>query len=378
MNKLKESINNHSFSPDRIFIQTQSEIQKRLRRQLIVNRWNKAAVGVWAALFIAIVIRLALFNANVPESVSLQSNAPTANASTVPIIVENSTQNLQPYAMVSLDINPSIYFYLDRSGNVTGFEAVNADAKRLDLESLVGKSAEDALVDAILLAKSAGFIPWTDQNPDYILVATAILDRTDLSADLFQDRLDAAILYEFSNYSWFNRQLQFILIKSNWLIKQNADQVGDTLGWYILKQIHVSGSQDYESLSEFFENDDVRAELDRQTHVYWLYQGQSEEEIEDEDDFSDFSDEDDDQDHTSDRTTNDDDRDDEDDETVSSGTDHSTVTQQEQPENDEPEIIELEDDVDHEDDFESTSFSESDEVDPSSTSDEHEEESGTD
>lgn len=44
----------------------------------------------------------------------------------------------------------------------------------------------------------------------------------------------------------------------------------------------------------------------------------------------------------------------------------------------EAEIIELEDDVDHEDDSESTSFSESDEVDPSSTSDEHEEESGTD
>ena len=49
--------------------------------------------------------------------------------------------NLKAYALVSLDINPSIEFELDENKNIINIYTINTDAKSIDLEDIKGLKA---------------------------------------------------------------------------------------------------------------------------------------------------------------------------------------------------------------------------------------------
>ena len=54
--------------------------------------------------------------------------------------------NLKAYALVSLDINPSIEFELDENKNIINIYTINTDAKSIDLEDIKGLNIEEGVI----------------------------------------------------------------------------------------------------------------------------------------------------------------------------------------------------------------------------------------
>ena len=156
MTKLNDSIQAHAFNEENIL----TRVLKPRRRSL----WLTASVA--AALVVAIV------------ALALSSGilAPARQA----------------YAMVSLDINPSLEIYTDEDGQVVEVKAINEDAESLSLAGLVGKPVDKVVAILIERATEAGFITDGDDVDDYVIVSTAILSD-DPDAELKQDNLGRMI-----------------------------------------------------------------------------------------------------------------------------------------------------------------------------------------
>lgn len=61
----------------------------------------------------------------------------------VPIVKNNTTGGA--YALMSIDINPSIEFELDKNKNIVNVYGVNDDGKTINLEELKGKTLEEGI-----------------------------------------------------------------------------------------------------------------------------------------------------------------------------------------------------------------------------------------
>lgn len=61
----------------------------------------------------------------------------------VPIVKNNTTGGV--YALMSIDVNPSIEFELDENKNIINVYGVNDDGKTINLEELKGKTLEDGI-----------------------------------------------------------------------------------------------------------------------------------------------------------------------------------------------------------------------------------------
>ena len=61
----------------------------------------------------------------------------------VPIVKNNTTSGV--YALMSIDINPSIEFELDQNKNIVNVYGVNDDGKSIDLEDLKGKTLDEGI-----------------------------------------------------------------------------------------------------------------------------------------------------------------------------------------------------------------------------------------
>ena len=61
----------------------------------------------------------------------------------VPIVKNNTTSGV--YALMSIDINPSIEFELDQNKNIVNVYGVNDDGKSINLEDLKGKTLDEGI-----------------------------------------------------------------------------------------------------------------------------------------------------------------------------------------------------------------------------------------
>lgn len=61
----------------------------------------------------------------------------------VPLVKNNTTS--AAYALMSIDINPSIEFELDENKKIVNVYGINDDSKAIDLEGLKGKTLEEAI-----------------------------------------------------------------------------------------------------------------------------------------------------------------------------------------------------------------------------------------
>ena len=66
--------------------------------------------------------------------------------------------NFVTYAVVGVDINPSVELYLNRTGDVIKAKALNDDAKELDLKELKGLEAAEAINMIVDEAKELGYL----------------------------------------------------------------------------------------------------------------------------------------------------------------------------------------------------------------------------
>ncbi len=81
--------------------------------------------------------------------------------------------NLAVYAVVTVDINPSVELKLNAKDQVVEAVAINQDALSLDIDELKGMSVEEAVLSVIDLAEAQGFIG--DDVTSYVALTTVLM-----------------------------------------------------------------------------------------------------------------------------------------------------------------------------------------------------------
>jgi hypothetical protein len=185
MNQLKTSIKKHVLNETDMLIRIRKETLQR-ERTIKMNKkvWISGAVA--AAMLIAVVS----IWANMIPAAPINSEATSTAAQ-----VASSSTAIQKvaYAMVSVDINPSLEFFTNKDGLVIEIKAKNADAKTLETNDLIGLPVDEAVIKLIERATAAGFIKDGDTTDDYVVVSTVILDEKDVDANKNQDSLGYSI-----------------------------------------------------------------------------------------------------------------------------------------------------------------------------------------
>jgi hypothetical protein len=111
------------------------------------------------------------------------------------------------YAVVSIDINPSIELNLDQSGIVVGYKSFNEDGQKILSRSLLNQGLEDALSQIFLLAQEKQYLV----DRDMILISSTVLKIDDTKLDTTQDTL---LEEQIESYMIANKaKYQFIYIE---------------------------------------------------------------------------------------------------------------------------------------------------------------------
>ena len=117
----------------------------------------------------------------------------TAAAALILIMTGSSYLYLQPYGTVSLDVNPSIEYTINRFDRVLSISGVNDDGtdivSKLDTENMINEDIETAVEATIDQIEADGYITDTDDN---YLVVTANTGRED-HTDRLVDKLDKRV-----------------------------------------------------------------------------------------------------------------------------------------------------------------------------------------
>jgi hypothetical protein len=89
------------------------------------------------------------------------------------IVAFGQNTSREIYAVVSIDINPSLELYVDQSGKVVDFKTFNKDAKNVINRSIVDLSIEDALELIIFKSQSNNYLI----NRDMILISSSMYNN---------------------------------------------------------------------------------------------------------------------------------------------------------------------------------------------------------
>lgn len=148
------------------------------------------------------------------------------------------TQSLSPmsYAVISVDINPSIQLFIDADYNVIKIESMNADGRKLlsEYDFTKHQSASSVLTELFTLASEMDYLK-ADQNE--ILIAAAIFEPSKDTEIMLQpsnetDRLIEAVLSEV-DYSIFEKEHVVInSVASNAKNIEAAEKEHLTIGQY--------------------------------------------------------------------------------------------------------------------------------------------------
>ncbi|MDF1616940.1 anti-sigma factor domain-containing protein [Petrocella sp. FN5] len=111
------------------------------------------------------------------------------------------------YAVVSVDINPSIELSLDQSGIVVGYKSFNKDGQKILSKSLLNQDLDSALSEVILSAQDKGYLV----DRDMILISSAVLKSSDAKLDSTED---PTIEEHIETYMTINKaKYQFVYIE---------------------------------------------------------------------------------------------------------------------------------------------------------------------
>ena len=167
-------------------------------------------------------------------------------AAVLAIIVLPMMQNnkINSYALVSLDINPSINFELDDDMNIVSIRGINKDGKNLNLESLNGLTLDEGLKKLKLYLENEKY----NLSKDSIIVGFTFL--TDKEDNAYENDVKSIIGTEFKD----SKTAFFKGTKEN---SEVAKQKGMSLGRYEAKL-----SMDEDIMEEQIENMSVEEILD--------------------------------------------------------------------------------------------------------------------
>ena len=152
------------------------------------------------------------------------------------------TQSIAPmsYAVISVDINPSLQLFIDLDYNVIKIESMNTDGEKLlsEYDFIKKKSASSVLTDLFTLATEMDYLK-LDQNE--ILIAAAIYEPSKKEKNMLKTGSDAenlidAVLSEVDYSIFEDEQIVIRSVTSNAKNIEAADKEHLTIGQYEKKR----------------------------------------------------------------------------------------------------------------------------------------------
>lgn len=147
----------------------------------------------------------------------------------------NNNKNMIAAAVVSLDINPSIEFELDKKGIVIKIKDINEEANEIIDKELIGKKIEDALFITINNAMKKKYI---SSQKNSVLISDVILDST--VKDILSIEKDLQIKLDNDKN---NTYINIVYLKSNKNNMKDAHKNDMSIGKYeAFKEIEKQNS----------------------------------------------------------------------------------------------------------------------------------------
>ncbi|WP_066498662.1 anti-sigma factor domain-containing protein [Abyssisolibacter fermentans] len=95
-------------------------------------------------------------------------------------------ERFEAYAIVSLDINPSVEFQIDEENIVRKVNSLNIDGKELIEDNMIGMKIEDAIIAGMKTAIEKQYL---NNKNNVVLVSNVIIDDTYDSLDAIEDTI---------------------------------------------------------------------------------------------------------------------------------------------------------------------------------------------
>ncbi len=277
MNQLKNSLDKHILNESDMLARirlgnAQAELRRRqtMRRKMFLSVGTAAAMlvlilAVWNFLSPATGILPAVTSAGGTSARSAASTAAgtTSRATTAPTTA--ATQG-QAYAMVSIDINPSLELYLNKAGQVLEIKTRNKDAETLSVKGLIGKPLEEATTSIVAQATEKGFIKSNDAVDDYVIASTVILDESDPAASQDQDNFGSRIRDAIAAAD-LSTTTKVAVIKATLQEKHQADKNGVPLGLSIINGMIKNESGVMVSVADFVKDQNNLKQLAKRAAI---------------------------------------------------------------------------------------------------------------
>lgn len=258
MNKLKNTIKEHAFNETEIFTRIRLQSLKKEKVNIFMNKKMWISIGVAAAMLLAVVTGTTLL---IPSQQNTQTKADAVKYAQV-----KYSEHPLAAAMVSVDINPSFEIYTNTDGRVVEIEAVNEDAKTLDVSAFIGLPVDEAISGIIAAATAAGFIDATDVVDDYVIVSTVMLNEEAPDAEVKQEELDDLITDGLAEDETLPDTTKVALIKATQVEMFLASGKDVPMGLYVINGM-ISKDGVMIPVSEFVSNSDNLNKLKNRAEV---------------------------------------------------------------------------------------------------------------
>jgi hypothetical protein len=218
---------------------TETDVIQKQKRKRVYFMKKKLLLSIPA-----IAIALLLIVLNPGDIINIDNTKVTSAATTATI--------------VTVDINPSFKIFADETNIVLNVEAMNEDAKTIQIEDLIGLKTVDAIEAIIERSELAGFIDTTDLEDDFVLVTSIDaddeddIDNTQYLMDQLQIRAQDSQILEKVNVAMTQANMEQL---------QNAEQNKTSAGLMNINNGEETSVKEYfankENVQAFTKNGDL-------------------------------------------------------------------------------------------------------------------------
>ena len=238
MNKLEKSIQKNTFNQDEMFHRIQAESYGMKSNTLFGGTPMKKVIGLIALSFTLIFAVWFGFNQN------------------------DIARNEEVVMLVGVDINPSFELSVNRNNNVVKIEALNDDAKTIDVSDLIDEPVEDVVEEIIRRATEAGFIDLIDLDEDFVVVTTVSLEDDEDDQDEFEEEMEKKI-----RDSEFLQSLNIVQIKATQREKFEAEGKNIPVGLYVINGYVLQEDGTFLSAKEFFSDPENKEKISNRSNI---------------------------------------------------------------------------------------------------------------
>ena len=238
MNKLEKSIQKNAFKQDEMLYRIQAESYGMKSNTLFGGTPMKKVIGLLALSFTLIFAVWFGLNQN------------------------DIARNEEVVMLVGVDINPSFELSVNRNNNVVKIEALNDDAKTIDVSDLIDEPVEDVVEEIIRRTTEAGFIDLIDLDEDFVVVTTVSLEDDEDDQDEFEEDMEKKI-----RDSEFLQSLNIVQIKATQREKFEAEGKNIPVGLYVINGYVLQEDGTFLSAKEFFSDPENKEKISNRSNI---------------------------------------------------------------------------------------------------------------